>query len=382
MLVDDESGLLRPAAASRRVEKDFLPEKFAERFPARPFDEIGNEARVRRRGPVHKGVLPAWVKTRWGRFAFAALTLGALAGVVVAALAVRSYFEHDARFRIDSSNSIQTMGNSQLTRNDLLSVFGADIGRNIFYVPLAERRADLEGIPWVEHATVMRILPDELRVAVRERTPVAFVRVGDRIKLVDGAGVILDMPPTMMAARKFSFPVVTGISAADPLTTRAARMELYQKFMHALGDGGGPFLAQVSEVDLSDPEDLRVTLPVKSSDLLLHFGDKDFLARYRIYESHLSEWEQQYPNLAAVDLRYENEVVLKMAQNSDQRSAISGQEQQSVNSDQHSGTQGSGVRAQGSAAAKKAVVAKKKVVAGTRAHSVKGHTTRHARKRR
>ena len=384
MLVDDEPDLLRPAAPSRsRVEKEFLPEKFAERFPTRRFDEIGNDVRVRRRGPVHKGALPAWVKTRWGRVAFAALALAALAGMVVAALAVRSYFEHDARFRIDSSASIQTMGNSQLTRDDLLSVFGADIGRNIFYVPLAQRRAELEQIPWVEHATLMRILPNELRVSVRERTPVAFVRVGDRIELVDGAGVILDMSPAMMAARKFSFPVVTGINAADPAATRAARMGLYEKFMHALGDGGAQFLAQVSEVDLSDPEDLRVTVPMKASDLLLHFGDKDFLARYRIYESHLSEWEQQYPNLAAVDLRYENEVVLKMAQ--EQGSGLRAQgsgNQGTGNRAQGSASQGTGLRAPGSGAATapaKKAVAKKKAVA---THHSARHTRHHARKKR
>ena len=75
----------------------------------------------------------------------------------------------------------------------------------------------MERIPWVEHATVMRILPNELRVSVRERIPVAFVRVGDQIKLVDAAGVILDMSPAMMASRKFSFPVVTGVNPTDPL---------------------------------------------------------------------------------------------------------------------------------------------------------------------
>jgi cell division protein FtsQ len=317
MLVDDEPDLPRHAGSSRsRVEKEFLPEGFGAGPGARrasEFGNIGNDVRVRRRGPVRKGRLPLWTKSRWGRAAFLALLACALAAVVVAALGVRHFFEHDARFRIDSSNSIQTMGNSQLTREQLLSVFGADLGRNIFYIPLAERRADLERIPWVEHATVMRILPDQLRVAVRERTPVAFVRVGDQIKLVDGAGVILDMPPAMMAARRFSFPVVTGIKAADPLSMRAARMELYEKFIHALDASGEHLSANLSEVDLSDPEDVRVTVPAKSSDLLLHFGDTNFLARYRIYQSHLSAWEQQYPQLAAVDLRYDSEVVLKMA---------------------------------------------------------------------
>lgn len=313
-LVDDEPELLRAASSSRsRVEKEFLPEGFTERYPARRTGDIVNDVKVRRRLPVKKGVLPAWVKTRWGRIAAIALVLVVAATVVAGLMAIRSFFEHDPRFRVDTSDSIQTMGNSQLTREELLSVFGSDIGRNIFYVPLAERRHELEQIPWVEHATVMRILPNQLRVAVRERTPVAFVRVGDQVKLVDAAGVILEMPPAMVAARHFSFPVVTGIKPGDAPEQRAQRMALYEKFVSALDAGGEHLSANLSEVDLSDPEDVRVTVPMKSSDLLLHFGDTNFMARYRIYQSHLSEWEQQYPQLATVDLRYDSEVVLKMA---------------------------------------------------------------------
>ena len=313
-LVEDEPDLLRPPASSRsRVEKEFLPNSFQEKYPSKRSGDIENDVRIRRRAPVRQGVLPMWTKTRWGRIGALTLFLATLAVIVTAALVVRGFFLRDPRFRIDTSDFIQTMGNSQLTRADLLSVFGSDIGRNIFYIPLAERRAELEQIPWVEHATVMRILPNQLRVAVRERTPVAFVRIGDRIKLIDGAGVILDMPPTMMAARHFSFPVVSGINQSDPLSTRGARMQLYQKFVAALDSSGEHFSRNLSEVNLSDPEDVRVTVPAKSSDLLLHFGETNFLSRYRIYQSHLNEWEQQYPQLASVDLRYDSEVVLKMA---------------------------------------------------------------------
>jgi cell division protein FtsQ len=390
-LVDDEPELLRLAESSQpagrprsRIEKEFLPEKFGAGTPARPFGEFRNEVRERRRGPVHKGVLPAWTKTRWGRWLVLALLACVVAAVVLAALAVRHYFEHDARFRIDTSNSVQTVGNSELTRDQLLSVFGADIGRNIFYVPLAERRAELERIPWVEHATVMRILPDQLRVAVRERVPVAFVRVGDKIKLVDATGVILDMTPEMMAARHFSFPVVTGINAADPLSTRAARMELYEKFIHVLDAGNSRFVANLSEVDLSDPEDVRVRVPEKSSDLLLHFGDTNFLGRYRIFESHLSTWEQQYPQLAAVDLRYDSEVVLKMADQGAGLSAQGSGTQAPGTSDQGPGSvQRPAVSGQSGTAATAAPVAKKTVAQKKSvAKKVTHHSRRHARKKR
>jgi cell division protein FtsQ len=287
-------------------------DKAAEGVGQRP-DEDEPFLRTRRRVPIKKGILPTWTKTRWGRVVLVGAALVVVAGGVALVLSVRNFLENDPRFRIDSASSVQTVGNSQLTRADLLSVFGSDIGRNIFYVPLAARRSELEEIPWVQHATVMRLLPNELRVTVTERTPIAFVRVGDQVKLVDADGVILDMPPAMMAAKHFSFPVVTGIRPNDPLSARKPRMRMYQKFVAELDASGEKLSEQLSEIDLSDPEDVRATVPAKGSDLLLHFGEENFLPRFRVYQSHLNEWEQQYPRLAAVDLRYDGQVVLKMA---------------------------------------------------------------------
>ena len=115
-----------------------------------------------------------------------------------------------------------------------------------------------------------------------------------------------------MAAKHYSFPVVTGISSRDPLPVRAARMHLYQQFIHDLDSGGTKVSSQLSEVDISDPEDLWALLPAQGSDIQVHFGDSDFLARYRSYQQHLAEWRQQYPHLSSVDMRYENQVVLDM----------------------------------------------------------------------
>ncbi len=79
---------------------------------------------------------------------------------------VRSYLLHDAHFVVPDSEAIQIAGNSHLTRAQLLSVFGEDVDRNIFTIPLDARRAELESLPWVEHATVMRLLPSRVRVAM------------------------------------------------------------------------------------------------------------------------------------------------------------------------------------------------------------------------
>ena len=266
--------------------------------------------RARRRVPVKRG---RWPQGRLGRILVIAGLVAGLSLAAAACIGVHDFFMHDARFRIETASSIQVLGNSEVTRPELLSVFGGDIGRNIFHVPLATRRAELEQLPWVEHATVMRLLPNQLRVAVTERVPVAFIRAGNHIGLADQHGVLLEMPPAMMAAKHYSFPVVTGISASESAEERATRMQLYADFMSAMAHAGKSVPEQLSEVDLSDPEDVRVLLPSAGSDLLVHFGNEDFAGRWERLEQKLPGWRQQYPRLAGVDLRYQRQTVLEMA---------------------------------------------------------------------
>jgi len=253
-----------------------------------------------------------WPASTAGRVFLAIGGLAAIGAIAVAGLTLKHDLERDARFRIAGTANIQATGLTEIGRAQLLPVFGEDIGRNVFFVPLNERRKQLEQIPWVERATVMRLLPDQIRVAVVERKPVAFTRHGQQIGLVDANGVLLTMPAATMAQRHYSFPVVTGIDPGDSAESRKARMAMYLRMMSELDAGGQHNSEQLSEIDLTDPEDARVLMPEQGRDILAHFGEDHFLERYERYRSHIAEWRQQYPQLAAVDLRYEDQVVLQM----------------------------------------------------------------------
>jgi cell division protein FtsQ len=242
----------------------------------------------------------------------------ALGGLATIAFLLNHFLTSDARFRIAGADNIEATGLTEVSRAELLPVFGEDIGRNIFFVPLEERRRQLEAIPWIEKATVMRLLPDRIRVSVVEREPVAFVRQEQQIGLVDTNGVLLTMPTAMMAQRHYSFPVVTGINANDSADSRKARMAVYQRLLAELDSNGQHLSEQISEIDLTDPHDARVLLPEQTGDILAHFGQDHFLERYQHYKAHINEWLQQYPKLATVDLRYEQQVVLEMATNGTQ----------------------------------------------------------------
>jgi cell division protein FtsQ len=258
--------------------------------------------------------------TRWwrpagavGRVFLALSALIFLLAITVACDLLRSYLERDARFRIGGASQIQATGLTEVSRAQMLPVFGEDIGRNIFFVPISQRRKELEAIPWVEHVTVMRLLPDQIRINVVERQPVAFTRHSQQIGLVDANGVLLDMSPATMAAHHYSFPVVTGIDPGDKPASRQARMAVYSRLMAELDANNQHFSEQISEIDLTDPEDARVLMPAQGADILAHFGEDRFLERYQRYQAHIAEWRQQYPKLASVDLRYDHQVGLEMA---------------------------------------------------------------------
>ena len=306
---EEDEAFLRPAAA---VTPQGRRTRAAKPDPA---EEAEAFLRARRRvHPRKGGRLRALLHSRLGRAVIALACLSVLALLLASAWAVRSFLQHDPHFRIDSSSSIEAAGNTELSRTELVNVFGSDIGRNVFFVPLARREAALEALPWVRHATVMRLLPNTLRVTIEERVPAAFVRVGREIELVDGEGVLLSMPPAALAARHYSFPVVTGLDPNSPAEGRAARMHLYGSFIAALDSGATRLSPQLSEVDLADLDDVRAVVPAQGTDMLLHFGNSDFLDRFQAYQQHVAEWRQQYPNLSAVDLRYDRQVVLKMAE--------------------------------------------------------------------
>jgi len=261
--------------------------------------------RGQKRVSVRRGSLPKKTATRitWAVICAAVLLLGS-----VATAAAYHYGEHSWRFRVESSDDIEVTGLDSVTKSQVMEVMGGDIGRNIFFIPLAERQAQLEQIPWVESASVMRFVPNHLKVDIHERSPIAFARVGSKIELVDKAGTLMDLPSP--GKRKFSFPVILGMNTGEPLSTRTPRMRIYNDLVSQLDAGGAHYSQELSEVDLSDPDDVKVLANDPTGAVLVHLGSSNYLDRYKIYKSHLQEWRQQFDKLESVDLRYDRQIIV------------------------------------------------------------------------
>lgn len=260
--------------------------------------------RGQKRVSVRRGTLPKKTANRliWVAFAIALL---AISGAAAAGL--YDYGKHSWRFRIDSSDQIEVAGAEHIPHSQIMEVMGGDIGRNIFFVPLAMRKQQLEQIPWVESASVMRFVPNRLRIEIHERTPVAFARIGSHISLIDAGGTLMELSPSK---RKYSFAVVAGMNAGEPLSTRAARMKNYNALVSDLDSGGGHYSQELSEVDIGDPEDVKVTAADSNGEVLVHLGSGNYLQRYKTYVTHVQQWRQQFDKLESVDLRYDGQIIV------------------------------------------------------------------------
>lgn len=273
-------------------------------------EDEGAFLRGKKRVPVRK----AGIRKSVNKFLLGAAVVLVLAIVGLTALAVRQYETHSWRFVIESSDSIETGTLKHVARSQVLEVFGGDIGRNIFFVPLEARQKQLEAVPWIQSATVMRFLPNRLRVEVKERTPVAFVQIGRTTGLIDASGVVMSMPVSTYqiatgAQDKFSFPVITGLQSSEPLSVRAASMKIFARLERELDANDAAYMNDVSEVDLSDPQDVRLVVGDSDGTVLVHLGNSDFQRRYRFYLEHIKAWRQQY-QVRSVDLRYDGQVIV------------------------------------------------------------------------
>jgi cell division protein FtsQ len=241
-----------------------------------------------------------------------AMAVGAVgvAAISVGALTIR-FLLYSPKMALLKPDQIEVTGNHIVSREAVLQQFVRDRNRGLLRVPLDTRREAVEELSWVESASVERILPDRLRVVLTERTPIALVRMGRELALIDAQGVILDRPK----GQDFQFPIVTGIAENVPRADRAKLMRTYQEFLNDIDLVRSGSSDRVSEVDFSDPRDFRVVMtglaaPNDPQAVTMHFGDSDFTGKYRMVVENFAQWQATNGRVQSIDLQYAHQVIL------------------------------------------------------------------------
>src|ERR1035437_5271657 len=244
-------------------------------------------------------------RVNW-RLTFGILACGAIGvSTAVGSCKASLFVTSDPRFTLshDRKDALTILGLTYASRSRAQRIFTADFGQRLFSVPLAERRVRLLAIDWVEDASVSRVWPDRLVIRIRERKPVAFVALRSGPLLIDAQGVLLEPP----AQSQFSFPVLSGVREEE---TEAARRGHVRAFLQVQEEMG--YLAkEVSEVDASDPENIRIVAQVDRRVVTLLLGDGNYAQRFQSFLNHYPEIRQGSPHAKVFDLRMDGRFTVK-----------------------------------------------------------------------
>jgi cell division septal protein FtsQ len=201
-------------------------------------------------------------------------------------------------------------GHERLSTGEVLALVEGLRGRNIIGLDLDEWQQRLLSSPWVEEATLRRVLPSTVEVRVRERRPIAVGRMGSALYLIDAHGIVVDEYGPAYA--DFDLPIVDGLAAPkgrDGLVDEA-RAALAARVIAALA--AHPELSQrVSQIDVSDPHDAVVML--EGDRALLRVGEEDFVERLEQYLELGDALRERVAEIDYVDLRFAERLYVRPA---------------------------------------------------------------------
>lgn len=204
---------------------------------------------------------------------------------------------------------ISVRGEERMSTGEVLAIVEGLRGQNILGVDLDEWQQKLQSSPWVESATIRRVLPATVEVTIHERRPMGIGRLGTTLYLIDAKGVIVDEYGPAYA--DVDLPIIDGLGAApgdgDSMID-AARAEFAARVISALSVRP-EMLKRVSQINVTDLHDAVVILADDAA--LLRLGDTDFVARLQQYVDLAPTLRERLSAIDYVDLRFDERLYVR-----------------------------------------------------------------------
>lgn len=239
----------------------------------------------------------------------------AVVALLWGALQLEHFLIRDPQFTLatppdpgEDSPAVEITGVKHSDRGFVSGAFERDYGRSIYLMPLRQRRDELLRLQWVKDARVTRIWPNRLQIRITEREPVAFVQLPGEatLPLMDTDGHIL-RPETQ---ENLNLPVLTGVTRQQSDEDRRIRVRRLQKLVSDAGE----LSARISEVDASDPDNLKVMQDAGGKAVTLIIGNRYFKRRLEKFKQNADDLLRREPNKTTFDLRIDGSIFSRPGQ--------------------------------------------------------------------
>jgi cell division protein FtsQ len=88
--------------------------------------------------------------------------------------------------------TVSVSGENHLSRDEILAAAGVTARSSLLFFDVADARARLMTNPWIAEATVQKLLPDRLAIAITERAAFALWQKSGRVGVVAEDGTVLE----------------------------------------------------------------------------------------------------------------------------------------------------------------------------------------------
>jgi len=120
--------------------------------------------------------------------------------------------------------SIALAGEHQLTREEILTIAGVTGRSSLLFFDAAEARARLKTDPWIAEATVLKLYPGRLHIAVTERKAFALWQKDGKVAVISDDGTVVEPYVTKRFA---DLPMVVGVGAETRAKDFLALLDKY-----------------------------------------------------------------------------------------------------------------------------------------------------------
>jgi cell division protein FtsQ len=219
-----------------------------------------------------------------------------VAAVVVAAGWTWRHTQSDARFAL---KTIEVTGAVHTPRASVDSITRAYVGGNLFKLDIANVQNDLGKLGWIRRIEAEKKLPDTLRVRIVERTPVALLQSGDRLRYVDESGVAFaELSPSVGDG---DLPLITNAGGAE--LTRCVAL------LRALRARDAEVYARISEVRPVAPD--AFALFDRELGTVVYASAGDLTSKWRELHAIAQSEKLDRGAIEYADLRFADRIVIK-----------------------------------------------------------------------
>jgi cell division septal protein FtsQ len=212
-------------------------------------------------------------------------------------------------------------GNRILTDKELVALANVPIGTPLYDVNLLDIRSGVRVNPYVADAVVVHDLPATIKIAIRERKPVAILG-GSEPLYISAEGYVL---PPVNSKEVFDLPVITGAGQSLPIKAgMKIASENFKAAAEILSEAAAldrDLYHLISEINI---DSLEPTLYMAEQGIPIFFR-KDSIRTQLVYL--LSFWNQYVrqqgsERVRSIDLRFEGQVVVSWNKPSPQEKSL------------------------------------------------------------